>query len=511
MVAQEVEVKLACGPGFSEQTVLAWLRRRASIDGPVEAHNVDVYLDTRSDELAAAGLAARCRNNAGVRTIEVKPVPIEAGLVLARAEYTRALVGDEDAGEAVKQLVAREFGLALSETPREVVTLDTKRRRFAVAIEHARAELCIDSVQAAEPHGRRTSFGELELELRDGSIAALGELGRELARRGGLSASKRTKFEHARELLGLAAFRYGTKPPALSGEQPLGEAARAVIGAWWQTARAHVPGVRVGLDPEHVHKMRVAMRRMRTALRVFEDAFDPQLAEALRDEVRRVGRLLGEVRDLDVQRLALTSWHELFREIEGPAWQDIDDRLARRRAQARAEVLKELASERWPALDRAVELCCASHAAAGRDTVTTSAPSLVMRRVERVERALARLHEDGTAPRAHELRIDIKNLRYTLEFIGAALDWEIGDIVASLSELQDELGTLQDGVQTGRLAAELFELSPRPSSATGYALGALLGHGRALETCALAVAAAAIARHELEPTLVRLRELVHGH
>ncbi len=509
MVAEEVEVKLACGPGFAEDTVLAWLRRRSTIDGPVEARHRDVYLDTRSDELAAAGLAARCRVSGGLRTVELKPVPIEAELVLSRAEYIHTLAPDEDAGEHVRKLVLREFGLVLSEVPREVVTLDTLRRRYAVGLPQARLELCVDAVEAAEPHGRRASFGELEVELRDGSRDALAELGRELGRREGLGASRRTKFERARELLGLAGFRYGTRPPVLSGEQPLGEAARAVIGAWWATACAHVPGVRVGLDPEHVHKMRVAMRRMRTALRVFEDAFEDGVAESVRDEVRRMGRLLGEVRDLDVQRLSLDELRKEFPEVELAGWRDIDERLQRRRRRARRAALAELDAPGWDELDRAIERCIASHAAAGRDTVAVRAPQLVMRRVERCERALARLHDDGTAPRAHALRIEIKNLRYTLEFVGAALDWDLADVERELSALQDELGALQDAVQTGRLAAELWELPPRPASATSLALGILVGRGRALETAALPVATRAIAQHELAPALQRLRELVH--
>jgi CHAD domain-containing protein len=511
VAAEEVEVKLACGPGFSEQTVVAWLRRRATVEGPVEALQRDVYLDTRADELAAAGLAARHRLAAGLRTIEVKPVPIEPGLVLARAEYTRALVRDEDPGEAVRKLVERELGLALSEAPREVVTLETVRRRFAVDVPQARLELCVDSVTAAEPHGRRASFGELELELRKGSMAALDELGRDLARRGGLSPSRRTKFERARELLGLAAIRYGARSPTLFAEQPLGEAARAVIAAWWNTARAHVAGVRVGLDPEHVHKMRVALRRMRTALRVFEDAFDPALAESLREEVRRVGRLLGEVRDLDVQRLAIADWRRRFHEIEAVAWADIDERMQRRRARARSVLLAELASPKWAALDRAVELCIGSHAAAGRDTLAVRVPTIVMRRVERCERALVKLREDGTARHSHDLRIDVKNLRYTLDFVASALDWECGDIASTLADVQDELGALQDAVQTGRLANELFEMPPRPSSAAAYALGALLGNGRAIESSAFPLANAAITHRALEATFVKLRELVHGH
>lgn len=505
MVAVETEAKLVCGPDFVERELLGWLARRGDVSGPVELQQQDTYLDTRTDELVAAGLAVRVRDSAGLRTVELKPVPIERSLVLARSEFTCALRPGEDAGERVRTWVAELFGLELGETPREVLTLTTTRRRFAVSIDGTAMELCVDHVRAAEPHARRASFHELELELRSGDAAVLRELAVQLSKRAGLSASHRTKFERARASLGLGEFRYGAKAPSPDADALLVDAARAVVHAWWQTVLAHVPGVRVGLDPEHVHKMRVAMRRLRTALRVYEAAFDPEAGDDFRRRLRSFGRLLGQVRDYDVQREAIPAWRSAFVGIAAEAWADVDDRLVRRRHRARSQVLQAMRSEAWRELVVAAERCIASAVPGLRHTVGAAAAGLVATRVERCARAFARLRDDGDAEDAHALRIEIKNLRYTVEFFAPVLGPHVEEPLRAVTELQDRLGEVQDGVQTGRLAGELLVMPPPPVAATAAALGALVGHGHAMAQTARALGLAAADHVGLEAALAALR------
>src|SRR5260221_5847779 len=62
----------------------------------------------------------------------------------------------------------------------------------------------------------------------------------------------------------------------------------------------HTPGALDGHDPEHVHEMRVATRRMRAALRLFGDVL-PAEANSLNDELNWIAGQLGATRDLDVQ------------------------------------------------------------------------------------------------------------------------------------------------------------------------------------------------------------------
>ncbi len=497
----ETEAKLTCSTELDERELLTWLARRADVSGPVELQQRDLYLDTRADELLAAGLAVRVRQSAGVRSLELKPIPLERALVVQREEMVLALRAEEDPGDRTRAWVLERFGLELSESPREVLTLTTTRRRFGVTVDTTRMELCVDAVAASEPHGRRASFAELELELLAGDVAVLKKLAAELSRRDGLLAAGGTKLERARLALGLGGPRHGNKPPPARGDARLVEAAQQTVGAWWATARGHLPGVMVGLDPEHVHKMRVAMRRLRTALRVYHEAFDPDLADDFRQRLRAFGRRLGAVRDYDVQRGALPQWRARFVGVPRSGWDDVDARLVRRRERARAQVLGEIRSRAWAELEQAATRCLGGAQAGLRHTVAAAAPRLVVRRAERARRALSRLRDRGTAEDAHALRIELKNLRYTLEFFAAVLTPTVEATVESLAELQEQLGEIQDAVQTGRLAGELLAMAPLPTSDCAAALGSIIGYGRAASQWAAGLALAACASVELESLL----------
>jgi triphosphatase len=90
--------------------------------------------------------------------------------------------------------------------------------------------------------------------------------------------------------------------------------------------------------------MRVARRRLRTAMRLFEEVL-PTRAGKLRDELRWIARTLGEVRDLDVQLKRLEGW------ISKVAPEDREPRGARavleQRAKARKRMLRALNSRRY--------------------------------------------------------------------------------------------------------------------------------------------------------------------
>src|SRR5262245_59919815 len=78
------------------------------------------------------------------------------------------------------------------------------------------------------------------------------------------------------------------------------EAFRAVCAACVQHIEGNRHGALAGADPEYLHQIRVALRRMRTALEVFADAVPKEAASPLRDELRWLARALGRARDWDV-------------------------------------------------------------------------------------------------------------------------------------------------------------------------------------------------------------------
>src|SRR5262245_28120308 len=78
------------------------------------------------------------------------------------------------------------------------------------------------------------------------------------------------------------------------------EAFRAVCGACVQHIEANRHGALAAADPEYLHQMRVAIRRMRTALEVFAEAVPDAVASPLQGELRWLSGALGQARDWDV-------------------------------------------------------------------------------------------------------------------------------------------------------------------------------------------------------------------
>ena len=101
--------------------------------------------------------------------------------------------------------------------------------------------------------------------------------------------------------MGMVPVRLVRRSPARVGSEAL---ARIVASLREQidAIRGHAGGARRGTDPEDVHEMRTAARRLRAILRAVRSGFDRAWVEALRSELDWLGSTLGAVRDLDVLR-----------------------------------------------------------------------------------------------------------------------------------------------------------------------------------------------------------------
>ncbi len=73
-----------------------------------------------------------------------------------------------------------------------------------------------------------------------------------------------------------------------------------MLNRQYRALLAHDPGTRLGVEPEELHQMRVATRRLRAFLRAARPLLDLEWAESLREELAWLGSALGPVRDLDV-------------------------------------------------------------------------------------------------------------------------------------------------------------------------------------------------------------------
>ncbi len=271
-----------------------------------------VYADTADHRLAAAGLALRLRKEGRVWVQTLKgrgdgllqrlehevPLPAQRGTpVLAPQRHAGT-----PAGELLLPLLAD--GALLQAIYRTDIRRLHRRVRHAGAV----VEIAFDRGHL-EAGGRRLAVCEVEFELVSGPPAALPALALRWAGRFGLWWDIRTKSERGmRMALGIERAAAVKAPPA---RWPAGADTAAVWAASLQAALAqalpNAAEIASGLGgPEHLHQLRVAMRRLRTVLRLLAGWGGPaEAALALEAGWREPFAQLGAARDADVLRDAL--------------------------------------------------------------------------------------------------------------------------------------------------------------------------------------------------------------
>lgn len=444
-----------------------------------------MYLDTPALALARHGVALRVRRTGRRWEATAKWSGTVAGNVHERAELTRPLSGPPrmpfrlPRGPLAVQLTALVAGRPL----RPILTSVIHRRRFDVvdgdgtAPPGIVAELALDRVVLQAPGKRRRQdrYCEVEIELRQGARHDLTRIVDRLRRHCRLLPSVESKFARGLHLLGHAPSV--VEPALVSSDDTVESAARKIVARHLARLRRHDPGVRIGKDPEAVHDMRVATRRMRAALRVFQHGFPKALRAYLRGELAWLARRLGAVRDLDVQLAALDRFCSDPGGPERAALAPYRAHLEGRRRQRHRSLLAALRSSRYLRLLAEIE-------------AFTLADSRLLTRSRRAQEPVAkagrkairktfrRLLEHGdaigvapTAEELHALRIRAKRARYLLEFLRDLVDRPGRRLVKRLVELQDQLGAHQDsivGVQAVRRYAE--SLDPRADAELGWHL-----------------------------------------
>ncbi|HLY14849.1 MAG TPA: CHAD domain-containing protein, partial [Candidatus Limnocylindrales bacterium] len=135
------------------------------------------------------------------------------------------------------------------------------------------------------------------------------------------------------------------KNPGVTAEDLHAEAGRKVLRFHLARMLAREPGTRDGSNPEELHGMRVATRRMRAAWRVFGDAYQPDRTRSFRRRLRELAALLGGVRDLDVLIEATEAYGQA---IGGPDLRGLEPLLGAWRSDrdlARVQLIAELDSK----------------------------------------------------------------------------------------------------------------------------------------------------------------------
>jgi CHAD domain-containing protein len=441
------------------------LERERKLAGPAEALNAlegepldprlftSTYHDSGDRRLGRHGITLRRRLENGLSVWQLK-LPREDGRLELEEPGGPGGVPERLAGLLVGVLRGAELEPA--------ATLQTRRSGKRVSLRGGTVEAVLDEVTLLAGRRVEDRLTELELELVDGDPKALVTAERALVAAGAEAADQRPKVLR---LLGAEDDAAG-RPSA--GAHAI-DHVRARLEAQLLELLRHDPGTRVGDDPEDLHDLRVAVRRLRALLRAADSLLVPEWSEPLRNELKWLGGELGPARDLDVLLEHLRSEASQL-ERDEPAFADVLRHLEEERLGARERLLAALGSERYFALLDSLESAArAPHARA----LDAPLERLAAREFKKLAKAVSALGPDPSDDDLHRTRIRGKRARYAAELAQPVTGKRAARLVKQAKAFQDVVGEHQDAVIAEERLRALV-----PALATS---DAVLAAGRAVE------------------------------
>ncbi|WP_432476134.1 CHAD domain-containing protein [Nocardioides sp. GXQ0305] len=466
---------------------LAGVEGVAAVDPAVETALEATYFDTPDHRLSAAGVTLRRRTGGADEGWHLKLPSAEEPE--ARHELRLGV------GRAVRT-VPKPFrstlsGLTGDQPLGPVATVATRRtvRQLRDDQGAVLVEVADDAVEAAVVRADGDgdvpdpiAWREVEVELVDGDAAVLRGVGKQLTSAGACDTTRRSKVGR---VLG------GEPSPADAPSR-----AKDPVQALVQHRLATQLGVLLRRDPlarenlpEGVHTMRVAVRRLRSALATCRPFLDRSVTDPLRDELGWLSDVLGDARDAEMRRQRLDAavdalvaarpdidWDD--QRVRSVLWSSLVDR----HQHALAGLQEALASERYAALlDRTRELVVTPP---WTDRASQKVGDAYRRRVghelKRVRRRMAAAADPELTPEEraralHQARKATKRARYAIEPLRPVYGGSAKTLVKRLKKLQSALGQHQDTVVTRGLLLDLARTQQPPlDPAAALLAGALV-------------------------------------
>ena len=256
--------------------------------------------------------------------------------------------------------------------------------------------------------------------------------------------------------------------PGLEPDDSMAEAARKAFLFHFQRMLYHEPGTRLGKDIEELHDMRVATRRMRAAIPVFGDYLDMDQMRPFVKGLRRTGRALGRVRDMDVFWEKTHAYLDALPPEQRSGLDPLRAVWEAERDQARERMLAYLDGDRFARFKEQFGEFLQMPGAGALPVLLDDGEPLPHRLRHVVPGAVYQrlaavwaydewvTGQDVPLERLHQLRIAAKGLRYTLEFFQEVLGPEAKTLIKEIKGLQDHLGDLQDAVVASTLLRDFL-------------------------------------------------------
>lgn len=437
-----LELELKAGLGAAEAASLSGeLDARAGRHQPAENLRA-IYFDSEDERLGRAGIALRIRAEGKglVQTAKIGRSTVggfhqvrEVEAVVPRWQLDLQAVPDA----ALRADILEKLG-GQEATPRFQTRI--QRQRWVVRHDHGIVEAALDEGEI-RAGAAVMPVHELELELLEGSPESVFELAADLLGSEIVQLTLPSKAARGQMLANGKTWQpavSGGKPsPAVSGEPG--------VESWGRALEKLAPAIAGNLfllfrepDPEGPHQLRVALRRLRSAIHLHKPLLRPGLALALSTSARDIGRLVAPLRDCDVLTEAFAR-----RDALSP---DLLESLAGHRQQLREEVIRSLRDAR--ATGFAIRLLGLASIGGWKgqaeaqpltiDQLSEIAFAKLWKKALRLGDSLSALADEER----HELRKYLKKIRYLMEISPSSVDRK--NFASRIKKLQEELGFLND-------------------------------------------------------------------
>ncbi|WP_374970416.1 CHAD domain-containing protein [Terrabacter sp. BE26] len=463
----------------------------ASVGQPNAFHLEAVYFDTADLDLARSGVTLRRRTGGK-----------DAGwhLKLPAGGDTRTELGEplgDDERAVPESFRARVHALSRGRELRPVAIVTTERREYALtdAAGCVLALVSDDTVQGQYLDGDEPELAwrEWEVELADGSPELLDVVEERLLAAGASPAAVGSKLARVVGVAPAALSKAGTTTTPETGrakrkgkgkgkvETTVRELLSSQLAQHLARLLEQDAGVRAD-QTEAVHRVRIAARRLRSALTTFRPLLDTSVTDPVREELRWVGEEFAVARDAQVLRehLGEVLAHEPAELVVGPVSTRLDEELGKAYESGKEEARRALDSERYVRLLDTIEGLISAPPLQGHGDrpARKVLPGLLARDVKRLGRAVREIEaaaDPGSRDLAvHEARKKAKRLRYAAESATPVLGKRAKSLGADTKKIQETLGIHQDTVVARRRLRE-FAVQAYLDGQNAFTFGRLHG------------------------------------
>ncbi len=470
-MTNEVELKLRINksdiPALKHHLAsFASTRNDVQISAPVTRKTLSVYYDTPYLSLFDHGLSLRLRHANRKWTQTIKDAGNTVSGLHQRLEFEWEVKGGKLDFSKITDPTYQAFfnNNSLRDALVPLFSTDIRRTTWYLTFKtNDKIELVLD-VGELIADVNREPICEIELELKNGNKGRLFELALALQAHFPLWIENISKAQRA-----YAYFRsqapvvFNAKPIKLDGKALAIDSLKQIVLACLVQLQGNQDMVLHGHDIEGVHQMRVALRRLRAALKIFSQILDKQNTEKIYDDLIWITNTLGNARDLDV--FTTQTLPPVMAQMPNqPSLALLAKRAQQARKSTYANIREAITSQRYQHLLLTLASWVENQDLQNKKniklTLAEVAEPMLNKRYAQLQKSSNKIKKASPEER-HRTRIAAKKLRYLAEFFASLYPTKkTRPFIKSLSELQDQLGMMNDISVTSNLIERLIKEKP---------------------------------------------------